>query len=213
MTEVYVFDRGDEPLPSEAALLLPPWRRERWDRLRSEAARQESLAVGLLFARAMARRGLPPGAMDRVTVLPAGKPVLADRPDVWFSLSHSGRYALCAVGEGSVGADVQQVRDVKLTLARRLHPDERDWLSRQPAEEQTDAFFRLWTRKEAWVKAVSGDRMLSLAEADVIHRLPELRFREWLLPGGYRAAVCAGGTEVSDLTAVTRAELLAGLAL
>ena len=81
-TEIFAFDRGGEPLPETAALLLPLWRRERWERLRSDAARQESLAAGLLYARAMAARGLAPRETDRADVRPAGKPVLAERPDV-----------------------------------------------------------------------------------------------------------------------------------
>lgn len=213
MTEVYLFDREERELPGEAALLLPAWRRERWERLKNEEARQESLAAGLLFARAMTRRGLSAEEMDRVTVLPAGKPTLRDRPALWFSLSHSGRYALCAVSDRPVGADVQQIRPAKLTIARRFHPEERDWLSRQPEEERLAALFRVWTRKEAWVKAVSGDRMLSLSEADVIHRLPGLSFREDALPGGYAAAVCGEEAEIPAPVPVCREELLDGLTL
>lgn len=206
MTTVYVFDRGDELLPAEAALLLPAWRRERWSALRYEPARQESLSAGLLYAFAMRALGLP--TTEPVSVLPAGKPVLAEREDVFFSLSHSERYAMCAIGGASVGADVQQVREVKLSMARRFHPAERDWLSRQPEGERQDAFFRLWTRKEAWVKAVSGDRTLSLSEADVMHRIPGLFFRDYTLPGSFRAAVCAQQTPPADLIRVTRDQLL-----
>lgn len=213
MTEVYVFDRGDAFLPELAALLLPKWRRERWEKLKNENARQESLAAGLLFAHAVERWGLSPWETDRVTVLPAGKPVLADRPDLWFSLSHSGRYALCAVSGAPVGADVQEMRKAKLTIARRFHPAERDWLSRRPGAEQQAALFRLWTRKEAWVKAVSADRVLSLSEADVIHRLPGLTFRDFTLSGGYAAAVCGAEEEICKPVFVSREELLSGLAV
>lgn len=189
MTEVYVLDRGEESLPESCLEGLPPWRRERTERLRNPAARQESLAAGLLLGYAMDRWGISP--CEPVSVLPAGKPVFARRPEVHFSLSHSGRYAMCAISTQPVGVDVQQMRKVNLSIARRLHPGEREWLSAQPAAEQETAFFRLWSRKEAWVKAVSRERTLSLDETDVIHRVPELWFWDWELPGGYRAAVCA----------------------
>lgn len=206
-----MFDRDGVTLPDEAALLLPAWRRARWEALKNEKARAESLAAGLLFAAAMKRRGLTGGEMDRVTLRPAGKPVLADRDDVWFSLSHSGRYVLCAVSGRPVGADVQQMRQARRSLARRFHPAEQAWLSSLPENEQNAALFRLWTRKEAWVKAVSEERMLSLSEADVIHGLPGLCFRDYTLPGGYAAALCGGSGPLPGLTAISREELLAEL--
>ena len=193
MTEIYVFDRGGAILPESAAARLPAWRRELLDRLKNENARQESLCAGLLFAYAMQRRGLPRDAA--VERLPAGKPVLQGRDDLFFSLSHSGRYALCAVSSGSVGADVQEIRPARRSIARRFHPAERAWLESQ-TEEQNDALFFLWARKEAWVKAVSAERVLSLDEADVLHPMPGLQFRDFTLPGGYAAAVCAAEGEM-----------------
>lgn len=200
-----MFDRGEEVLPEELSAFLPPWRRERTERLKNADSRQESLSAGLLLGHVMDRWGISP--WEPVMVLPAGKPVFAGREDIWFSLSHSGRYAMCAVSHQGVGADVQKLRHVNLSMARRLHPEERDWLSRQRPEEWEDAFFRLWTRKEAWVKTVSGERMLSLSETDVIHRLPGLCFRDWVLPGGYRASVCAREEEISEILLLTRDDI------
>lgn len=211
MTEIYVFDRRGEPLPESAANRLPRWRRERWERLRNEKARDESMAAGLLFAAAMKRRGLTEAEMERVTLYPAGKPVLCGREDLWFSLSHSGRYILCAVSGKTVGADVQQMRRVNPGIASRFHEGEREWLSRQPEPEKTDALFRLWTRKEAWVKAVSRERMVSLDEVDVIHPVPGLAFRDYSLPDGYAAALCSAEPgQLPDLTEISRDELLFG---
>lgn len=205
MTEVYCLDRAGESLPEEAAERLPPWRRERWERLRNEKSRQESLCAGLLYAYALERRGVSAG--EEVVLLPAGKPVLRDRTDVFFSLSHSGRYILCAVSGAAVGADVQERRDVRESMSRRFHPAERRWLESVAPRERQAAFFRLWTRKEAWVKAVSGERTLSLAEEDVIHPPAGLFFREYELPEGYAAAVCGLEREIPGLTYVTCADL------
>ena len=208
MTEVFVFDRESAVLPETAAARLPAWRRELLDRLKNENARQESLCAGLLFAYAVERRGLPRDAA--VERLPAGKPVLRGRSDVFFSLSHSGRYAMCAVSGSAVGADVQELRPVRMSIARRFHPAEREWLESLPETERSDALFRLWTRKEAWVKAVSDARTLSLAEADVIRPMPGLVFRDYALPGGFAAAVCAAeGEEIPPLEYVSPAALMA----
>ena len=207
MTEIFLFDREGITLPEAEVRRLPAWRREIFGRLKNENVRQENLCAGLLFAYAMERRGVSRDAA--VAYLPAGKPVLSDGA-VWFSLSHSGRYVLCAVSGRSVGADVQEIRPVRMSMARRFHPAEREWLESRPEAERSDALFRLWTRKEAWVKAVSGERVLSLAEADVLLPLPGLAFRDLALPGGYAAAVCAAeGEEIAMPEAVSLAALLA----
>ncbi len=204
MTELYLFDGEEGPLPEEAERLLPAWRRERLAPLKNPSARRESLAAGLLWRYAMKKRGLSPEA--EVIRLPAGKPVLAASDAAWFSLSHSGRYVLCAVSDRPVGADVQEPRRVSASVERFFHPAERLWLD--GAGERERAFFRLWARKEAWVKAVSADRMLSLDEADVIHPLPGLYFQDFELPGGFQAALCAGENCPLDPLRVCRADLV-----
>ena len=117
---------------------------------------------------------------------------------MFFSLSHSGGCVLCAVSDHPVGADIQELREVKAGIARYFHRRERDWLMSLLEDERQAGLFRLWTRKEAWVKAVSGDRMLTLSESDVTHGLPGLHFRDYAIPGGYAAAVCGEDPALPD---------------
>ena len=206
MVKAYLFDRsGGEP-PESAAALLPPWRRERLARLRNGNARRESLCAGLLYAHALRAQGLDPA--EPVALLPAGKPVFRDRADAYFSLSHSGRYVLCALSGAPVGADVQEIRRVRPSILKRFHPAERAYVESLPAEEWEEALFRLWTRKEAWVKTVSGEQMLSLAECDVLSPLPGLFFRDETLPGSCYAALCVSEEDIPPLIPVTVRELL-----
>jgi len=72
------------------------------------------------------------------------------------SLSHSGGWiAAAASPEGRIGIDIEAEREVSVTLTRRcLAPSELDWLSAAiPGQPQRERFFRLWTAKEAYVKA------------------------------------------------------------
>ena len=193
MTDIYIFKQDPTKMPENAAELLPRWRRRRYERLRYTPARQESLGAGLLWRYAVERRGLSPD--EPVKFLQAGKPVFADREGVHFSLSHSGPYAMCAVSDQPVGVDVQKVKSVHLSIARRFHFRERDWLAEQPAERQMEAFFRIWTRKEAWVKAVSRDQLLSLEQEDVMHGPPGWQYGEYELEDDFLAAVCARQSE------------------
>lgn len=205
---MFFLDRGEEPISPELAKRLPLWRRVRTERLRSESARQESLCAGLLWKLAVLSRGIDPE--EPVEELLAGKPVFARRKDVWFSLSHSGRYAMCAVSDAPVGADVQQMKKVNLSIARHLHPGERLWLEHTAEPLRQEEFFRLWARKEAWVKAMSEGEKLSLSQWDVTDdKAGGMCFADYTLPGGFRAAVCFGEEErVSPPVLLTAAELL-----
>lgn len=81
-----------------------------------------------------------------------GKPYLTGGP--FFSLSHSGEYAACAISEEEVGLDVQRMRKIPYDrLAQRFFP-EREWKALLACEEagRDELFYRLWTRKEAYGK-------------------------------------------------------------
>ncbi|PAW78568.1 MAG: hypothetical protein B9S32_06500 [Verrucomicrobia bacterium Tous-C9LFEB] len=90
---------------------------------------------------------------------------------VHFNLSHSGDLALVAISHDyEVGVDVEQIKplpDLATLAARFFSKSESTTLFQLPAAEQTPAFFRIWTRKEAWLKARGDGLSLPLAEFDV----------------------------------------------
>lgn len=80
-----------------------------------------------------------------------GKPCFPAFPECHFNLSHSGSFALCAVAERPVGADIEVIRPHHPNLAGRIcSPEERNWLEHQA--DKTTALCQLWTAKEALVK-------------------------------------------------------------
>jgi 4'-phosphopantetheinyl transferase len=86
-----------------------------------------------------------------------GKPTLVDS-DLAFNLSHSGGEAILVVsGSGPVGVDIEVVSDERdLTgLAERYFAREEveRFRSLEP-KDRTAGFYRCWTRKEAFVKAI-----------------------------------------------------------
>jgi 4'-phosphopantetheinyl transferase len=107
-------------------------------------------------------------------VNPHGKPALAaafQEFDIQFNLSHSNEYALVAVMRGqAVGVDVELIRPEfgGADIARRFFsPSEVHALLSISPENQGDAFFRCWTRKEAFIKAIGRGLALPLDEFDV----------------------------------------------
>jgi 4'-phosphopantetheinyl transferase len=87
-----------------------------------------------------------------------GKPQLAGSP-LRFNISHSGAVALIAVAQVEVGVDVELPRPRRTdAIARRFYaPGEIERLfAIGNAAARADAFFRLWTCKEAFLK-VTGE--------------------------------------------------------
>jgi 4'-phosphopantetheinyl transferase len=73
-----------------------------------------------------------------------------------LSISHSGDLVAVAITDGlPVGVDVEQERDVEVAdLARMtLSPGEQDGFAAVPPADRDAAFFTIWSRKEALLKA------------------------------------------------------------
>jgi 4'-phosphopantetheinyl transferase len=87
-----------------------------------------------------------------------GKPSLVDPPNsVCFNLSHAGELVLLAIARNrEVGVDVEAERplDVLTRSGRFFSRGEHEALQLLPAAERRAAFFRCWTRKESFVKAL-----------------------------------------------------------
>jgi 4'-phosphopantetheinyl transferase len=103
--------------------------------------------------------GIPPGHIE-IKIGPGGKPQLANSPHfppLHHNLSHSERLAMIAVTlDHEVGVDVERIRpsvDIESIVQRFFAPGERTRWQALPDHERLAAFFRCWTRKEAYLKA------------------------------------------------------------
>jgi 4'-phosphopantetheinyl transferase len=86
-----------------------------------------------------------------------------------FSVSHSDNLAVVAVASASdVGVDIESVEQIRLTeslLRAALSGGERRAIRALPEERQPESFYRLWTAKEAYLKAIGtglSDRLDSV---------------------------------------------------
>lgn len=85
-----------------------------------------------------------------------GKPFLPGGPS--FNQSHSEERIMIAVAtDGRLGVDIEEIRPVKYLLGladKNFAKDEAALLHATPDPERFTVFFRLWTRKEAFLKAL-----------------------------------------------------------
>ena len=85
-----------------------------------------------------------------------GKPFLPGGPS--FNQSHSeDRIMIGVAAEGRLGVDIEEIREVRYLLGiadKNFGADEAARLHAFPEHERLELFFRLWTRKEAFLKAL-----------------------------------------------------------
>jgi 4'-phosphopantetheinyl transferase len=100
-----------------------------------------------------------------------GKPTLEGDSGLSFNVSHTNGLALMAfVKQRAIGVDVENMgREVEAErLAERFFSEhERQALRRLGGDELQAAFFRCWTRKEAYIKAKGHGLSLPLHQFDV----------------------------------------------
>lgn len=110
---------------------------------------------------------------------PAGKPVLSGAwaaSEIQFNVAHCEDLALFGITRGAlIGVDVEQIREIPEAdhLVRQFFcPEEANVFSRLPPVQRPQAFFNLWTRKEALLKATGEGVAHSLNRVEV-SLLPE----------------------------------------
>lgn len=138
---------------------LTPERRKKADEMRFEKDKRLCAGAGYLLSQGFSRYGV------RNTTLfygPHQKPYLNPAEGLFFSLSHSGLYAVCVFYHQEVGIDIQQQRSVSAELMQYVcAPKEWARLQALPEQERTRQFFRIWTMKESYLKYLGCGLSLS----------------------------------------------------
>jgi 4'-phosphopantetheinyl transferase len=130
---------------------------------------------------------LPPDALQ-FAYSPRGKPsLLNSSTSLCFNLSHSQGLSLVAIAlDREVGVDLEGDRPIEaLRLAKRFFsPQEYTALANLPPDRQPTVFFKLWTCKEAYLKA-TGTGLVDLTQVEIGVEAVE-RGRSLTLKGGDR---------------------------
>jgi 4'-phosphopantetheinyl transferase len=145
---------------------LSPDERDRAGRFRFDAdANRYIVARGGLRVILSAYTGVPPAELV-FQVGSHGKPSLSTDPAIEFNVSHSAGFVLIGVTQGiPCGVDIERARAGRHEAAIAdgfFSPREIRWLA-----NTAGGFFRLWTAKEAVIKAVGRGLSIPLSDVDV----------------------------------------------
>lgn len=129
----------------QGIFLLDERRREHLYRYRRIEDKARCLVAGLMLRRLLGAKGI-----EDITYGAHGKPLLKGGP--CFNLSHSGKLVVLLTDQHEVGVDVEHIEPYPKRVVNRVFVrEEKEWFKREATDE---AFFRLWTGKEAIMKAL-----------------------------------------------------------
>ena len=139
-----------------ARSLLSNDERARADRFIYDRHRRRYTVAQAHLRRVLAQlTGARPGEID-FRFGEHGKPFLPGGPS--FNQSHTeDRIMIGVAAEGRLGVDIEEIREVKYMLGiadKNFGADEAARIHAAPDHERRALFFRFWTRKEAFLKAV-----------------------------------------------------------
>ena len=194
---------ADRELYAAAYAAVSPARREKTDRFRFEKDRRLSLGAELLLRHALRSEGLSemPILFDYGA---QGKPHFKDS-GVFFNLSHSEEYVVCALAPFEVGCDVERITPIDLNIARRFffRSEYAEIAAQETAEARNDLFFRYWTLKESFMKVTGLGMKLPLDVFEIVRgaeisvrqsvETRQYRFAEFDELPGYKCVLCVAG--------------------
>lgn len=144
-----------------------------------------------------------------------GKPYLVSGDPLFFNISHSGDFVICAFSDTEVGADIEKIGPARLAVAKRFfHPEETAALNDCKEQARDELFFRYWSGKESFLKCQGNGLNASLSSFHVkwntsggqvyqvrmclpffLHRCP--------VDEGYVCFVCSDQRESPEIVALT----------
>ena len=131
-----------------------------------------------------------------------GKPSLAEHPKLHYNISHSDGIAAAMVSEYECGIDCERVRPYRPSVFGRCYSEaERRAVESAPESERDLLFFKLWTLKEAYVKALGKGLSFPLRNAEftldgenIRTKLSGCTLSQYVVNGEFVVSVC----ELSD---------------
>lgn len=209
MRSVILFLDEEKPF-AEYGYLLPlisEERRERIERMAVNGDKVRSLFSELLM-RCEASEQLGVGFNELIFDKGEfGKPYIVGADGYDFSVSHSGQAIAFAGGFSAVGADIELIKRRRNRASQRFFSDNEVRFIEQSANSD-EAFFEIWTKKEAYSKMLGKGLSLGFRSFDVtVTELKGLFYST--TTHGYAFSVCSEEIEaLQSITEITESEFL-----
>ena len=99
-----------------------------------------------------------------------GKPFLMNNQDYHFNVSHTHNMIAVAVSNNSVGVDVEKIKEIDTRIAKRFFTKQEFSYIEKFQDNRSERFFKIWTKKEAYIKYTGKGLSVPLNSFDVTTR-------------------------------------------
>lgn len=174
--KLYEVDLQTEITPDLSRILSA----EEWslaEKIRNEGLKKRHIAVRIAVRQILAAYLNQASEKINIAKTVYGKPYLVDFPEIEFNISHSADTLLIAISQiGAVGVDIEQVkpqqRDFSALVAKCFAEPEIAYWNALADSRKVFEFYRFWTRKEAFAKAVGRGLAMGLQECVIAPETP-----------------------------------------
>jgi 4'-phosphopantetheinyl transferase len=198
--EVHVWRADIPPQPSDALRAANSAAELRYaERMTSETARRQFIAAQAALRLVLELYLREPAPAIGFRRGDHGKPFLLPEyeSELQFNLTHSHDRALVVVALGTeIGVDIEKVRErpsFERLAARFYAEQERAALAAAPVSDRERVFLRLWTRKEAHLKATGTGLSVNLKAIDTLAPAPLWWYHEFAPADDYVASLAGTG--------------------
>ena len=138
---------------------------------------------------------------DKIGRSEHGKPYFTDNVHLHFNISHTKGMGVVIVDDQPCGVDVEVLKSVKLSMAKRFFTDdELNWILESMDEEvRIERFFRVWTGKEAYTKMLGCGLTIPMDSYDILSEEISSKLKYYKLDN-FLICVCSEKNITDELT-------------
>ncbi|MEG1141603.1 MAG: 4'-phosphopantetheinyl transferase superfamily protein [Bacilli bacterium] len=115
-------------------------------------SKKRSLLGELLFKELLSNKSLSYDKID-IYINNFGKPIIKNRK-VFFNISHSHDYSVCAISNNNIGIDIEKIRKVNINVIYQFATENEIIYITKNENEIYNKLFEIYTLKEAYFKCL-----------------------------------------------------------
>lgn len=130
------------------------------------------------------------------------KPFFINMPSLYFNLSHCEGLVACTLDIYNVGIDIENIRPYKSHFINKILSCNEQILLKEKIsndfEKSNELFFRFWTLKESYIKAIGKGLSYPLSQIsfsfdknnNIISNKKDYKFTQWTIKNKYILSLC-----------------------
>lgn len=147
-----------------------------------------------------------------------GKPEIENSKNIHYNISHSSEYVVCAVSDVEIGIDIEKKREINCIdiSSRYFSVEENGLIEGKTYKKSLDAFYKLWTLKESYIKCCGKGFSIPLHSFS-LHTMAldeelaygSYQFKSFEIKDSYHISVCQNGKKIKNyIDVIQQSELI-----